>query len=253
MKAFILAAGFGTRLKPFTDHSPKALVPVNDIPLILYILAFLKHNKINEVVINLHHHGDKIAELLKTGKKLGMNIKYSREPIILGTGGGIKKALRDFKDDMLIINGDVIADFDLKGMIKQHRRNKPFATLAVYKHPESPKYGLLYSRKDQLASILKEPPNKGKFSAAMFGSFHILNKPLSAKALRGFSAKQKFCIMKDVYIPQIQSGKPFGSFPIKGLWTVNDSLADVHDTQKKLAKHKLSYKKILQTMQNNLS
>lgn len=253
MKAFILAAGFGTRLRPFTNHSPKALVPVHGVPLILYILAFLKHNRINDVVINLHHHGEKIPKLLGNGSQFGMRISYSREPVILGTGGGIKKALRYFTDDMLIINGDVIADFDLKSMIAQHQKNKALATLSVYKHPNSAKFGLLYYHHDQLLSILSEPTTSEKFEAAMFGSFHILNKQQVLPHMKQFTPSNKFCIMRDVYIPQIKSGTAFGSYEIKGLWTVNDSLDDVRGTEHKLNSHTLSYVKSLRQICKSLT
>ena len=138
MKALILAAGFGTRLRPLTNHTPKALVPVNNIPIIIYILSFLKHHKIKDIVINLHHLGHKIPQFLGNGSGFGMKIRYSHEPQILGTGGGIKKASRFFKDDFLIVNGDVIVDFDLSAMIRQHKNNKPTSQTSIPAPKQSP-------------------------------------------------------------------------------------------------------------------
>jgi len=247
MKALILAAGFGTRLRPFTNHTPKTLVPVNNIPLILYILAFLKHNKIKDVVINLHHLGHKIQKFLGNGSLIGLRIRYSHEPKILGTGGGIKKAMRALNNQVLIINGDVITDFDLQAFIKQHKKNQPLASLALHKHKQAGKYGLLYYKKDKLVSILNHPRPPKNAKSAMFGSFHILSKEKSRQAFKQFKANSQFCIMHDFYIPHIKSDHPFGAFIVDGFWSVCDSQADIKETERQLNRKnfKLTYQKEL--------
>lgn len=246
MKAMILAAGFGTRLQPFTHHTPKSLVPVNGIPLILYQMAFLKHHGIREVVINLHHLGHKIQNLLQNGKRFGMHVHYSHEPRILGTGGGIKKAMRFFDKDFLVINGDVITDFDLKGLIRQHGQNNPYATISLYHHPQGGKYGLLHYQKNRIVSILKKPHKHANTKSAIYGSFHILSKRQSRPDLQNI-CKKSFCIMRHVYIPQLDRGKSLNAFVIKGFWHVCDSLKDVRRAEKELSQKKtrLNYRKIL--------
>jgi len=250
MKALILAAGFGTRLRPFTYTMPKTLVPVNNIPLILYILAFIKHNSIKDVVINLHHLGHKIQKFLGNGSKFGMHIHYSHEPKILGTGGGIKKALRYIDEQALIINGDVVVDFNLKAFIKQHNEQKPYATLALYHHKNSKKYGLLHYKNKQLLSIINKPRPPKKSKSAMFGSFHLLSKEQSWKDFQKIKNKKQFCILHDIYVPQLVSGKNFGSYSIKGFWHVCDSMRDIKQTEKNLNRKgfKLSYQKELNWM-----
>lgn len=236
MIALILAAGFGTRLKPFTLKHPKALVPVNGKPLILYILDFLKKNGIRDIVINLHHHGAQIKKFLGNGKKLGLNISYSNEPKILGTGGGIKKVLDNHKQDLLVINGDVIANFNLKKMLAVHKKNPALATIGIYKHPQAAKYGLLRYTGTTLRSILGTPPPPKKNQAGMFGSYHIVSYRLARPLMKKFKHGQKFCIMRDVYIPALVSSARLNAVEMKGFWAVCDSLADVRDTEKKLAK-----------------
>lgn len=252
MKALILAAGFGTRLKPFTNSAPKTLVPVNTTPLILYILAFLKKNGIKDVIINLHHHGQQIQKFLKNGSSIGMKIRYSHEPKILGTGGGIKKALRYVQDNVLIINGDVIADFNLKDLIKLHRQNKAYATFGLYRHPKAHKYGKLYYSKNRLLSILNHPPVPDTTSSAMFGSYHILSKQQALPHFKKFKAKEKFCIMRQIYIPQIEKGADFNASIMKGYWAVCDSLEDVKRSEKQLKKRKLSFQSQLDRMAQKL-
>src|SRR6266545_724297 len=94
MKAMVLAAGQGTRLRPLTDNIPKALVPVAGRPMIEYPLLLLRHYGIREIIINLHQFGEQIEKYLGDGKKLGVEITYSDEPELLDTGGGLCKAKR---------------------------------------------------------------------------------------------------------------------------------------------------------------
>lgn len=254
MKALILAAGFGTRLKPFTEKFPKPLVPVNGIPLILYALAFLKANGVRDVVMNLHHLGAKIPALLGNGRELGMRLSYSRELAILGTGGGVKKVMRGVKDDLLVINGDVIADFDLKALLARHRSTGDVMTMALYNHPRAEKYGLISYEGSRLTSFLGQPAPSPKAKHAMFASYHVVNKAATKERFQAFDSIAKFCVIRDVYIPQILSGSRFGAYPIKGFWTVCDSLEDVRNAEKSLSRRRpaLSYAKTLETMAKKL-
>jgi len=114
MKAMVLAAGFGTRLRPLTDHIPKPLLPVGGRPMIEYTLLLLKKYGITEIIINLHHCGDQIIKTLGDGTQLGLSISYSDEQgEPLGTGGGLKKAEAFFEGaPFLVINGDIVIDIN---------------------------------------------------------------------------------------------------------------------------------------------
>ena len=92
MKAMVLAAGQGMRLRPATDGMPKALVPVAGRPMIEYALLLLRHYGIKDIIINLHHLGEQIESRLGDGRSLGLKINYSREAQLLDTGGGLLKA-----------------------------------------------------------------------------------------------------------------------------------------------------------------
>lgn len=229
MKALILAAGFGTRLRPFTHHTPKALACVNGIPLIVYTLAFLKNNGITDIVINLHHLGHKIKKLLGNGKKMGLHITYSLEPKILGTGGGIKKASRLLNENFLVINSDVIADFDLKAFLKQHQQSKAITTLALFKQAQAKKYGLLYFKNKKILSILKKTSGA---SSALFASFHIINKKKICPHWKKFPNGKMFCIMRDIYIPLVSKNLALEAHRIRGYWRACDSQNDIHQTEK---------------------
>lgn len=138
MKAMVLAAGLGTRLRPYTDFVPKPLFPVLGIPAIEWALASLRQAGVLEAVINLHHRPEEIVRHLGAGERIGIRLSYSVEPIILGTGGGLS-AVRSFlssEDMFLLHNGDAFTDFDLTALIAWHRSCKADATLALFDDPK---------------------------------------------------------------------------------------------------------------------
>lgn len=133
-KAMILAAGFGTRLKPLTDNVPKPLIKINGKPMIKNILDKLIEFGINEVTINTHYLSEQIFRYFESNK-FDIKVNITFEPEILGTGGGIKNAEAYFKgeQDILIYNVDVNSNIDLNIMYEFHKNENPIATLAVQK------------------------------------------------------------------------------------------------------------------------
>ncbi|MEP7232091.1 MAG: sugar phosphate nucleotidyltransferase [Ginsengibacter sp.] len=135
MKAMILAAGLGTRLKPFTDKHPKALAVVNGKTILQRNIEFLAKFGITDIIINVHHFANEIIEFLDGKKNFGSKITISDESgEVLETGGGLKKAAWFFEANdapFVVMNVDVLTDIHLRGMIEQHKKLKPLATLAV--------------------------------------------------------------------------------------------------------------------------
>jgi NDP-sugar pyrophosphorylase family protein len=141
MRAMVLAAGLGTRLRPLTDDRPKALVEVCGRTLLEIMLERLRGFGIQQVVINVHHFADKMAEYLRAHHDFGMEIEISSEDVLLDTGGGLKKVayfLRDGRDDAFLLhNVDVISDIDLEKMVHFHHQRRALATLAVQERKTS--------------------------------------------------------------------------------------------------------------------
>src|SRR5690242_18310203 len=138
MKAMILAAGLGTRLRPLTDDRPKALVEVGNRTMLEIALSRLREFGIREVIINVHHFARMVLEYLEANHNFGMHIEVSRENILLDTGGGLKQAAYFFCDGggnsdepFILHNVDVISNIDLLRMAHFHAENKALATLAV--------------------------------------------------------------------------------------------------------------------------
>jgi NDP-sugar pyrophosphorylase family protein len=132
MKALVLAAGYGERLRPITDTLPKPLLEIGGRPLIHYPLLLLRQAGIREVAVNVHHLADKIETALGRGAALGLAITLSQEPVLLGTGGPLL-ALRDYfgGEPFLVLNGDTIMDLDLPSMIVMHRERGALVTMAL--------------------------------------------------------------------------------------------------------------------------
>jgi len=153
MKAMILAAGLGTRLRPLTEQRPKALVQLEDRTLLQITLGRLRSFGVSEVIVNVHHFADMLVDYLQQHANFGMHIEISREEELLDTGGGLKKAapffLRDGSDDPFIVhNVDVLSTIDLAEMVGRHRELGALATLAIQRRDSSRQ--LLFDHAGQL-------------------------------------------------------------------------------------------------------
>jgi NDP-sugar pyrophosphorylase family protein len=155
MKAMILAAGLGTRLRPLTDDRPKALVEVAGYTLLEITLRRLRQFGVREVIVNVHHFADMVVGYLKKNDNFGMGIEISREAVLLDTGGSLKKAAWFFLEDsshldepFVLHNVDVLSTIDLDRMVQFHRQNQALATLAVQDR-ETSRY-LMFDEQNQL-------------------------------------------------------------------------------------------------------
>jgi len=133
MKAFVLAAGKGERLRPLTDILPKPLAPVLNVPAICYALTRLRLAGINEVVINIHHLADRILRFFKEHDDFGFTVHFSHEPLILGTGGGLAECRSLLSDGpFLYVNSDTILDLDLQSIIDVFNESGCLGVMAVH-------------------------------------------------------------------------------------------------------------------------
>jgi NDP-sugar pyrophosphorylase family protein len=217
MKAMILAAGLGTRLRPLTDVTPKPLLPVAGTPMIVWNLLLLKRHGIREVVINLHHLGEMIRRALGDGSAFGMRIVYSHEPVILGTGGGIKQAEPHFHGEpVLILNGDTLFELDLGALMAFHRNQQAAATLVLRRDPEAARWGLVeVTNGSEVVRITgrgrSEPtPTTDR----MFAGIHILHPRL----LRSVPVGKESSII-DAYVRGIQEGERIMGYDFDGFWS----------------------------------
>jgi len=230
MKAMILAAGLGTRLRPLTDDRPKALVEVAGRTLLEIALCRLRAFGVREVVVNTHHYADMIARYLKANTNFGMRIEVSREPVLLDTGGGLKNAAWFFLDPggslrepFILHNVDVVSTIDLGRMIQFHTERNALATLAVQDR-ETSRY-LLFDEHGQLcgrragrrvakaevanaeAGSIELVRPAQEWHALAFSGIHVISPRLFAK----MSEEGAFSIV-DAYLRLAVRGEKIAAF-----------------------------------------
>src|ERR1700676_717419 len=188
MKAMILAAGLGTRLRPLTNDRPKALVEINGRALLEITIARLRTFGVTEIIVNVHHHAGQIIDYLKSRNNFGVRIEISEEEVLLDTGGGLKRTAWFFLENpeqldkpFILHNVDVVSTIDLGAMLQFHQTNGSLATLAVQKRDSSRQ--LLFSDRNQLigrrsgrdgASQTHLPPP----SSLAFSGIHVVSPRL---------------------------------------------------------------------------
>lgn len=179
MKAMILAAGLGQRLRPITEITPKPLVTILNKPIIEYNIELLASFGITDIIINLFHLGEQIEAALGDGSRLGVNLSYSREEELWGTGGGLKVAesFFDGEESFILMNGDTLIDLDLADMIDFHNQKGGAATMALNPKADKSQYNPVHldaeSEVVKIGSKIEKKDGKPTKSAVFCG-VHIL-------------------------------------------------------------------------------
>lgn len=238
MKAMIFAAGLGTRLKPLTDHMPKALVPVAGKPVLEHVIMRLKSFGFDEIVINVHHFANQIIEFLKANDNFGITIHISDETdCLLDTGGGIQKAAPYFDEPFLVHNADILSNVDLKAMYEYHRNSENDATLLVSSR-KTVRY-ILFNQENRLCGwvnkdTLQTKPEGFKYQPDVqqeyaFGGIHVISPTLFKYMEKKWEGK--FSIM-DFYL-QTCADAQLGGYPVQDLQLIDigkpETLAKAED------------------------
>jgi len=208
MQGMILAAGYGTRLKPITDSIPKALVPLTGKPIIEHIIRKFIYYGIKDILINTHYFSDQIEKFV-SASDFRADIKIINEKVILGTGGGVFNMLREITDeDFIIYNTDVICDIDLEKLMLFHKQNEAAATLVMQDRDtfnqviidSNGSFCGLNLLKKGLRNIVKEPVEPSSLLA--FCGIHAVNK----KKIEGYGQDRTEYSIIDVYLNAVLSG-----------------------------------------------
>jgi mannose-1-phosphate guanylyltransferase len=196
-RAMVLAAGLGTRLRPLTDHRPKALVEFGGRSLLEITLSNLRAAGVREVIVNAHHFAEMIADALQQHDNFGLHVEISREEILLDTGGGLKKAAwffqrgapgkgaEDLNEPFILHNVDVISTVDLRRMAEFHAAQGALATLMVQNRQTSryllfDEQGMLCGRRsaNNPSNEIRQPQSKRDPQALAFSGIHIVSPRL---------------------------------------------------------------------------
>jgi NDP-sugar pyrophosphorylase family protein len=165
LKAFVLAAGAGTRLRPLTDTAPKPMVPIAGRPILEHNLRRLAEQGVSEVVMNLHHLPDVIREHFGDGSRLGLSIRYSYEPELLGTAGALRPWKHVFTEPFLLLYGDNLNGCDFRQLAAFHRARGAFATVALFWREDTSQSGIAETDDEgRVRRFLEKPPPDQAFS-----------------------------------------------------------------------------------------
>jgi mannose-1-phosphate guanylyltransferase len=218
MQVMILAAGRSTRLGPLGMALPKPLIPICGYPAVTYALALCRQADLHDIVINLHHHGDKIGGTLEDGSRFGVKLRYSYEEELLGTGGGVRKARPMFQSEpVLIVNGKIAADIDLRAVIEAHRQapKGTVATMVLREDPHPELWAPIEVDKEGVVRSIRgqQPARKNRAALAprMFTGVHVVESSLLDRLPEGVSD-----MIGDAYIPALLAGERIGSLTMDG-------------------------------------
>lgn len=223
MRAMVLAAGFGSRLRPLTDRVPKPLLAIGGHPMIAYPLAVLRAAGVREVLVNVHHHRDQIRAALGDGAAYGLSIAYSEEDPILDTGGAIKKAEPFLnRETFVVMNADILADLDVADVVAWHRRQRALATMVLRPDPLAARYGLIeIDSGGRVRRILGRPAcGRADLTPLMFAGVHVFEPDVFSYMEPGV-----FGIVRLTYPRLLAAGCPVSGYTFGGYWRVVDTHA----------------------------
>lgn len=249
MKAMILAAGYGTRLKPLTDRQPKALVAINDYPLMQLTIQKLMAAGVTEIVINAHHFAEQIVAFVNQHHGFGIRIEVLEEKEILGTGGGLKNARRFFDDGQpfFMHNVDILSSIDLRKLYHYHCERAALATLAVQQR-SSNRYLIMDEQQvicghedlEKQRLRMKRHP-QGQVIRVAFCGIHVISPAIFDHML----PSDRFSII-DVYLDLMEKKLPVIGYPAdQHVWRDIGKMAAFEEVQRQLDDGTLSLAQLI--------
>ena len=215
----ILAAGFGNRLRPLTTHVPKPLVPILNRPLLGYLIRQVRQAGIHEIAINLHYRGAQIRSWLGRGEHLGVEVRYSEEPELLGSAGSARRMRHFFgHESVLIIHGDILFDVDLSAVIQYHLSRAALATLVLHPAHQQYSYGKIrVNAHGQIAQFVDQqaPWVSGPLIETLFTGVQVLD-PVVLDALPAASVA---ALTTDVYPRLLTNPSRLYGYLMQGYWS----------------------------------
>lgn len=175
LKAIILSAGQGTRLKPLTDNCPKPMIKIGSKPVLEHTVNMLKKHGVTDIAINLHHYPQVVMDYFGDGKSFGVRMHYSLEKEILGTAGAVKKLKGYFDDTFVVVYGDVFSFTDITAMMRFHKGKKGIATIGLYEVDNPHECGIVELTDDnKIAQFLEKPKKEEIFTDMANAGIYIL-------------------------------------------------------------------------------
>jgi mannose-1-phosphate guanylyltransferase/phosphomannomutase len=229
IKAMVLAAGAGTRLRPLTYETPKPMVPVVNRPVVHHVLDNLLRHGVKDVMVNLYAHADQVRGYCGDGSRWSLNLSYSHEPKLMGTAGAIKKVAGFFKDGpFFVMSGDGLSDVDLTGMLEFHRRRGSLATMGVKRIDSRFDYGVTLSRPNgRIKGFLEKPSWGDVFSNTVNTGIYLFEPEI----LKMIPAGRVYDFGHDLWPKLLKARKPIFAYEIEGYWCDVGNLSEYRRCQ----------------------
>jgi mannose-1-phosphate guanylyltransferase/phosphomannomutase len=228
LRAMVLAAGAGTRLRPISLETPKPMVPVANRPVLHHVLANLARHGIKDVMLNLHSHPDQVRRFCGDGRKWGLRISYSMEKKLLGTAGAVKKCESFFKNGpVLIMSGDGMSDVNISRFYKFHRERKSFASQVTKKIDARFEYGVPLTGKNGRIKGFLEKPSWGDVLSNQVNTGIYLFEPGVFK----YIPKGVYDFGHELWPKLLKLKKPIFAWEWKGYWCDIGNLTEFRKSQ----------------------
>lgn len=219
MRAMVMAAGLGTRLRPITNEIPKPVVPVGNVAIVEQLVRLLAAHGIEEVIANLHWFPDAVRGRLDDAAELGAEVEYRYEDELLGTAGGVRN-VADFLTEgdpeaFVVLAGDALTDVDLTALVEAHRANGGVATLAVKKVPDVSQYGVIVTGSDDRIQGFQEKPDPAE---ALSDLVNCMVYAFSPEIFDYFPDDDPVDFANDVFPALLSHDVPFHVHEIDAYW-----------------------------------
>jgi len=245
VRAIVLAAGKGERLKEITSTTPKPMIEIMGKPILEHNINWLNRYGVKDIYINLHHLPDVVKDYFKDGSRWGARITYSYEPKLLGTAGAVRKIAEEYwylrtnnyylsdaykdlrdskeqkaKDTFVVVYGDNLFEYNLKDIIDFHKRRKGIATIAVYEKDDVNQSGIvLLDNNDKILKFIEKPKPEEAISHLVNAGLYILEP----EVLKYIPSDKKIDFGKDIFPEMIQNGENIFGVIVKGDLTAIDT------------------------------
>lgn len=238
MKAFVMCAGAGTRLRPLTYAVPKPMITVANKPVLENTIELLKRHGIKDIVVNLHAHPDIIKNYFDNGKKCGVKLTYSFEPQLLGTAGGIRKMQEHFHDTFVVMSGDGLVDIDLREVVRFHKAKKALATIVLKPLDVRFEYGVVFSdSRNRITKFVEKPSWKDAFESRVNTGIYILEPKIFS-----YISEQEPCDFgNDIWPMLVRKKAPVYAFETKGYWCDIGNLTEYRRAQRDVMEQHLRF------------
>lgn len=229
IKAMVLAAGAGTRLRPLTYETPKPMVPVANRPVLHHVLDNLLRHGVKDVMVNLHAHADQVRGYCGDGSRWSLRLRYSAEPVLMGTAGAIKKVEGFFKDGpFFVMSGDGLSDIDLTGMLAFHRRRRSLATMALKAVDSRFDYGVtMTAPSGRIKGFLEKPSWSDVFSNKVNTGIYLFEPEI----LRHIPKGRFYDFGRQLWPKLLKLKKPLYAYETKGYWCDVGNLHEYRQSQ----------------------